>query len=46
MSTETIFYTSIAVFTLMMIGIVLTAREFKTMADQSSAAKRGDGDAK
>lgn len=39
MSTQYIFYSAIAVFTLMMIGLFLTAREFKEMTKNSSAEK-------
>jgi hypothetical protein len=37
MSTRYIFYTAILVFMLMMIGVLLTAREFKEMTRNSPA---------
>lgn len=39
MSTRDLFYYAIGVFTLMMIGVFLTAREFKQMKENSSANK-------
>jgi hypothetical protein len=43
MSTPTIFYFAIGVFTLMMIGIVLTALEFRKLSAKSAARKRAEG---
>jgi Flp pilus assembly protein protease CpaA len=40
-SAQYILYTAIAVFVLMMIGLLLTAREFKQMIKQNSSADRG-----
>lgn len=39
MSTGTIFYFAIGVFSLMVIGIVLTGLEFRRMTRQSSSSK-------
>jgi len=39
MSTRYIFYSAILVFVLMMIGVFLTAREFKEMTRNSPAEK-------
>jgi hypothetical protein len=36
MTTQTIFYFAIGVFTLMVIGILLTAREFRKMTSESA----------
>jgi Flp pilus assembly protein protease CpaA len=41
MSPQYILYSAIAVFVLMMIGLLLTAREFKQMTKQNSSADRG-----
>ena len=43
MSTGTIFYFAIGVFSLMVIGIVLTGLEFRRMTRQSSSSKPGNG---
>jgi hypothetical protein len=40
MSTGTIFYFAVGVFTLMVIGIVLTGLEFRKMISEESARKR------
>jgi ABC-type long-subunit fatty acid transport system fused permease/ATPase subunit len=42
MSTGTIFYFAIGVFTLMVIGIVLTGREFRKLNRESAARKGPD----
>ena len=42
MSTLNIFYVAIVTFGLMMIGVVLTAREFKRMDDASTAGSGED----
>lgn len=42
MSTPTIFYFAIGVFSLMMIGIILTALEFRKAEAESVARKRAD----
>lgn len=36
MTTRDLFYYAIGVFTLMMVGVLLTAREFKQMKEDSS----------
>jgi hypothetical protein len=41
MSTQYIFYSAIVVFVLMMIGLLLTAREFKQMAKKNSSVDSG-----
>ena len=41
MSTQYILYSAILVFVLMMIGLLLTAREFKKMIKDNSSADRG-----
>lgn len=41
MSTQYIFYSAIVVFLLMMIGLLLTAREFKKMMKETSVTDRG-----
>ena len=42
MSTGTILYFAIGVFTLMVIGIVLTGLEFRKLTRESAARKSGD----
>ncbi len=39
MNTQTIFYFAIGVFTLMVIGIVLTGREFRKLMEESASRK-------
>ena len=41
MSAQYIFYSAIVVFLLMMIGLFLTAREFKNKVNDTSSAKQG-----
>ena len=41
MSTQYIFYSAIVVFVLMMVGLLLTAREFKQMTKKNSSADEG-----
>ncbi len=43
MSTTTILYFAVGVFSLMTIGIVLTLREFKKLRDESHRDDRQDG---
>lgn len=43
MSTLTILYFAIAVFTLMMIGVLLTAREYRRMSKESAAKEDAEG---
>ena len=43
MSTGTIFYVAIGVFSLMVIGIVLTGVEFRRMMKQSGSSKSRAG---
>ncbi len=42
MSTRYIFYVAVFVFALMIIGVILTGREFKRMADDSRAGSGRD----
>jgi hypothetical protein len=41
-STQTIFFFAMAVFGLMMIGILLTAREFRKLTEDPSVRKGND----
>jgi ABC-type long-subunit fatty acid transport system fused permease/ATPase subunit len=44
MSTGTIFYFAVGVFTLMVIGIILTGLEFRKMTGDLAARKQRDSD--
>lgn len=43
MSTESIFFAAVGVFALMLIGLILTAREFRKFSDDSSQGEPRTG---